>query len=163
MLCSISQAGFASEHWNALKTTFQHGLPTWSTPSARADGRGLHLHSCHSLEGSPENFAEGRQAKSNACLQWTSCRFSRHSLPHLLLLKLASHLWHPEVPKHFWGQGTLIPKKLRSLGTFQSPNSLWSRNYCPISQMETVVWKGHLQTSNRQVQDLNPKQPDSMT
>lgn len=38
-LCSISQAGFASECWNALKTNFQHGLRTWGTPSARAEGR----------------------------------------------------------------------------------------------------------------------------
>lgn len=145
MLCSISQAGFASEHWNALKTNFQHGLPTWRTPSARADGRGLHLHSCRStLWEAPEHFAEGRQAESNACSEWTSCRFSRHSPPHLLLLKLANPPWHPAVLKHFWGQGTLIPKELRSLGTFQSPNSLWNRNYCPISQMETIVWKGHL-------------------
>lgn len=26
MLCSLSQASFASEHWNALKTNFQYVL-----------------------------------------------------------------------------------------------------------------------------------------
>lgn len=145
MLCSISQAGFASEHWNALKTNFQHGLPTWKTPSARADGKVLHLHGCHStLWAVPEHSAEVRQAGSKAQSEYTCCKFSRHTPPHLFHLKLANHLRHTAVPKHFRGQGTLLSKKLLSLGTFQPPDSLRSRNYCPISQMETVVWRGHL-------------------
>lgn len=82
MLCSISQAGFASEHWNALKTNFQHGLPTWRTPPARADGRDLRLYSCHSpLREVPEHFAEVRWAESNPCSEYT-CANSAGTLHH---------------------------------------------------------------------------------
>lgn len=60
MLCSISQAGFASEPWNALKTNFQHGLPTWKTPSARADGEELHLHAALNSLGGAGALCKGQ-------------------------------------------------------------------------------------------------------
>lgn len=118
MLCSISQAGFASEPWNALKTNFQHGLPTWKTPSARADGERCCICTLPStLREVPEHFAKVRQAEPKAHSAHTCGQFSRHPPPHLLLLKLVNHLRCPEEPKHFRSQGTLVSKKLLSLGT----------------------------------------------
>lgn len=43
MLCSISQAGFASEHWNALKTNFQHIPSQLENTFSKCRWRGSHI------------------------------------------------------------------------------------------------------------------------
>lgn len=43
MLCSISQAGFASEHWNALKKNFQHIPSQLENTFSKCRWRGSHI------------------------------------------------------------------------------------------------------------------------
>lgn len=103
MLCSISQAGFASEHGNASETP-----PHLEHTFGRAAGRERHLHSC----------ASSLLGRLQGTFQKSDTRGPKHTLSTpaansagTLLLKLANHLGDLAVPKHFHGQGTIIIKE----------------------------------------------------
>lgn len=63
MLCSVSPAGFASEHWNALKTNFQHALSKLENTFLRQTQMRRELATCaqplnESLEGLQGYFSQ---------------------------------------------------------------------------------------------------------
>lgn len=138
MLCSISQASFASQHWNALKTNFQHvPSPLENTFFQQAHmGRYLQVCSQHMILWKDSKVTFQRSDK--LCL--THTLYTTHSISpdstvlHTYLLPMTVS------SKKFLG-GRVETSVEESTVCQASSNLGMTRNYCPHLTYEDTEFR----------------------